>query len=332
MKIKEVSKIYLAKLSKNSRLWLVKLKELSIPWLARLKEVGRLWLAKLKDTKKQWPANYREFNELILIVLLVIILPVIIIFSPSNVLRIILGLPFVLFLPGYTLMAALYVRKDRIKNPDRLALSFGMSVVITPLIGLFLNYTPWGIQLASFFVVIALFILITSVIAWIRRGRLLEEERFSLRLRWRQPALGVSVWNKAPAVILGLAALAVVGSLVYVIIVPKTQESYTEFYISGLEDKTVYPAELTAGVEQKVLVTIVNRERRILSYRIEVSINRVKTGETGTLALEHGQKYEAAIGFTPETIGDRQLVEFTLYINGESEPYLKPLQLWVNVK
>jgi uncharacterized membrane protein len=205
-----------------------------------------------------------------------------------------------------------------------------MSVVITPLIGLALNYTPWGIRLASFFVVIALFILITSVIAWIRRGRLSEEERFSLR--WHRPSLGVSIWNKLPAVILGLAALAVVGSLIYVIVVPKTQESYTEFYISGLEDKTVYPAEVTAGVEQKVLVTIVNREHRTLSYIIEVSINRVKTGETGPLPLEHGQKYEAAIGFTPETIGDKQLVEFTLYINGEPESYLKPLQLWVNVK
>lgn len=297
-----------------------------------IKEVKKILLAKLKDTKKLWPADYWEFNELILIVLFVVVLPLIIYFFPSNVLRIVLGLPFVLFLPGYTLMAALYVRKDRIKNPYRLALSFGLSVVITPLIGLALNYTPWGIRLASFFVVLALFILITSVIAWIRRGRLSEEERFSLRLRWRRPALGVSIWKKLPSVILGLAALTVVGSFIYVIVVPKTQESYTEFYISGLENKTVYPTELTAGVDQKVLVTIVNRERRTLNYLMEVSINREKTGETGPLPLEHGQKYEAAIGFTPETIGDRQLVEFTLYIDGEAEPYLEPLHLWVNVK
>ena len=310
----------------------MKIKELSKIYQIKLKTATKACLAELNDYKKLWPADYREFNELILIVLLVVILPVLIIFFPSNALRIVLGLPFVLFLPGYTLMAALYVRKDRIKNPDRLALSFGLSVVITPLIGLSLNYSPWGIRLASFFVFIALFILVASVIAWIRRGRLSEEERFSLRLRWRRPAPGVSVWNKLPAVILGLAALAVVGSLIYVIIVPKTQESFTEFYITGLEDKTVYPVELSMGVEQKVLVTIVNRERRTLNYLIEVSINRVKSGGTGPLALEYGQKYEAAMGFTPETIGDRQLVEFALYINGESAPYLKPLQLWVNVK
>ena len=246
--------------------------------------------------------------------------------------RIVLGLPFVLFLPGYTLMAALYVRKDRIKNPDRLALSFGMSVVITPLIGLALNYTPWGIRLASFFVVIALFVLAMSIIAWIRRGRLAEEERFSLRLNWRWPFRSVSAGGLVPPVILGLAILLVVGALIYVIVIPKTQESFTEFYISGVENSSVYPAELSAGVEQKVSVTIVNRERRTLSYLIAVNINQIKKSETGPLALGNGQKYEAEIGFTPESISDRQIVEFALYIDGESAPYLEPLRLWVNVK
>lgn len=282
---------------------------------------------KIKGWKNFWPADYRELDELPVIVLLVIVLVFIVIFSPSNIPRIVLGLPFVLFLPGYTLLAALYVRKDRLKGLERLALSFGMSAAIGPLIGLFLNYT-WGISLASFFVMIALFELVTCLIAWIRRGRVPPAERFTIRMSRRRPSIG---WHKAPAIVLGLAALVMVGSLAYVIVVPKTHEDFTEFYIAGLQDKSVYPVALVAGVAQKMGVTIVNRERRTLTYLIETKINGQQQSRTGPFRLEYGQKYEGEIAFTPEAPGARQLVEFVLYLEGEPEPYLQPLRLWVDV-
>jgi uncharacterized membrane protein len=310
----------------------MKIKKVAGQYLAGLSRAGKSWPEKIKKWKNIWPAGYREVNELLPIVLLVIVLPLIIVIAPSNVLRVILGLPLVLFLPGYTLLAALYVRKDRLKDLDRLALSFAGSVAIVPLIGLVLNYMPSGISLTFFFLLIALFILVTSAIAWIRRGNLLEEERFSIRWHWRRPSLGGNILDRVLKTMLGLAAVAVAVSLVYVIVIPKTQENYTEFSISGLEDRSVYPTRLIAREEQRVVVTVVNRERRTLHYRIEVSINRVKKGQAGPLTLENGQKYEAEIGFTPGAIGARQEVEFALYIDGQTEPYLEPLRLWVDVQ
>jgi uncharacterized membrane protein len=144
--------------------------------------------------------------------------------------------------------------------------------------------------------------------------------------------LGGSALEKVLRVIVGLAAMAVAASLIYVIVTPQNQEDFTEFFISGVQDKSVYPAELSAGEEQKVLVTIVNREGRTLDYLIEVSINGMVEGQTGPLTLEQGEEYEAEIGFTPETAGTGQEVAFTLYVNGETEPYLEPLHLWVDVK
>jgi uncharacterized membrane protein len=61
--------------------------------------------------------------------------------------RYMLGSITVLFLPGYSLIEALYPDRESLKPLERLALSIGLSLALTPLIGLILNYTPWGIRL-----------------------------------------------------------------------------------------------------------------------------------------------------------------------------------------
>ena len=59
--------------------------------------------------------------------------------------RYVLGSIFVLFLPGYTFIRALFPEKE-LDNIERVALSMGMSIALVPITGLILNYTPWGIR------------------------------------------------------------------------------------------------------------------------------------------------------------------------------------------
>jgi len=73
---------------------------------------------------------------------------------PWVFIRHILGSIFVLWLPGYTFIKALFPKsptpKASEKNLDtieRIALSIGMSLALVPIVGLLLNYTPWGIRL-----------------------------------------------------------------------------------------------------------------------------------------------------------------------------------------
>ncbi len=61
--------------------------------------------------------------------------------------RYILGSFFVLFIPGYTLIEALYPQERSLSPLERVALSIGLSLALVPLIGLLLNYTPFGIRL-----------------------------------------------------------------------------------------------------------------------------------------------------------------------------------------
>ena len=92
--------------------------------------------------------------------------------------RVLLGLLLVLFLPGYSLIAALFPGKDDLDGIERIALSFGLSIAVVPLLGLALNYTPFGIRLVPILVVLSVFTVSLAVIAGVRRQGLSEGERF----------------------------------------------------------------------------------------------------------------------------------------------------------
>lgn len=82
--------------------------------------------------------------------------------QPIVIIRYVLGTIFILWLPGYTLIKALFPQTPQPTKPatgltrtvqnldtiERIALSIGLSLALVPIIGLLLNYSPWGIRLA----------------------------------------------------------------------------------------------------------------------------------------------------------------------------------------
>jgi len=88
---------------------------------------------------------------------------------PLTITRLILGSLFILFLPGYTLIKAFFPKKSSLEGIERLALSLGLSLAIVPLIGLLLNFTPWGIKLNPIIISLTLFTLALSLLATHRK-------------------------------------------------------------------------------------------------------------------------------------------------------------------
>ncbi len=282
-------------------------------------------------------------NELWLIDVLTILLILIITFSPSaTILRIILGLPLVLFFPGYNLIAALFPRKENLGGVERVALSFGLSIAVAPLMGLILNYTPWGIRIYPVLISLTAFILVMSGLAWHRRRRLAPNERFVVEIHSHlaSPFEGKGVVDRALSAILIAAIIGAIGTLGYVIAAPKVGERFTEFYILGSEGKAGnYPEVLKVGEEGEIILGIVNHEQERASYWVEVRIDGGKAkmridGEDRNMIeieLDHEEKWEREVGFMPQKAGKEQKVEFVLYKEGK--PYFKdPLHLWVDVE
>ena len=276
----------------------------------------------------------KVLNEQLLIILLTVLLFLIIILSPSSILRVVLGLPALLLFPGYALLSALFPRRNALSNLEWVAFALGISIAVVSIIGMFLNYTPWGLTVNTVLNTNAIFNIITAVLAWYRRYRLNITERFVIQLNIKLPLTGTQ--NVTDKVISGILLLAILGAavaMIYAYVAPKEGEKFTEFYILGPNGKAAdYPQELYIGKRSSVIVGIINREYDETEYRISVEIDGQEKKALGPITLADGEKWERPISFIPDKVGDDLKLDFFLYKNERVEPYLKPLHLWINVK
>ena len=208
-------------------------------------------------------------NELLVINLCSFVLILIISILDVQALRIVLGLPFLFFFPGYTLVATLFPKKSDLGAIERVALSVGLSVIVTSGVGLILNLA-WEIGLYPILISLTIFIAALSTTAWYRRRKCAEEDRpaFTFSL----PFHGNGHHNTLDgivSVVLALTMTGAIATLAYAFANPQVGERFTEFYMLGAGS---LPRELTVGDEGTVVLGIVNHEHETMSYRVEVLI------------------------------------------------------------
>jgi uncharacterized membrane protein len=284
-----------------------------------------LWLL-LPEPVRRLPADLAAVVALVVLTVLAVLLPVV----SETPLRVVLGLPFVLFVPGYAFIAALFPEagesptadgsagdeapdtgsagdespdagdRSGIDGIERVALSFGLSIAIVPLIGLVLNFTPWGIRLVPILASVSGFTLIAVAAAAVRRRELPEEERFRVPYRaWvaagRAELLEPdSRGDAALNVLLVLSIVLATASVGYAVAVPKQGEQFSELYLltEGEDGDLVaddYPTEFVRGEPRSLVVGIGNQEHRTVEYTVvtelqAVEIERSGNGSVGTNA------------------------------------------------
>jgi uncharacterized membrane protein len=256
--------------------------------------------------------------------------------------RNILGLPLVLFLPGYALIAALFPAKPDLDGIERTALSFGLSIAVVPLIGLGLNYTPWGISLLPILISLSVFTFIMCGLAYIRRAKLSETEVFEVP--FRQMAVSIkaetldkseSRLDKALTVFLVLAILMSVATLIYVVVTPKEGEHFTEFYILGSGGKADnYTTKYVLGENGTVIVGIVNHEYRPENYTMELRLDNKSLplpDNQKHISLAYNETWEKPVTFTPPFEGKKMKLEFLLFNETDGSVPYRDLHLWIDV-
>jgi uncharacterized membrane protein len=234
--------------------------------------------------------------------------------------------------PGYTLQAALFPRAEEMDGPERLALSFGLSVAVVSPLALLLDALPWGIQLWPIVAAEGLFILVCSAVAWYRRRRLAERERFVLALEF-DPGTWWAVQDRTNRVLYSILALALLTAAVAataIIVLPKPGERFTEFYVLGPEGLAEgYPRTAAVGQPMEVPVAIVNREGRTAVYLLRIELDDHLLARIGPIVLPSGQVWEGPVSVVPSMAGRDQRLEFLLYKDGGDVPY-RSLLLWLD--
>jgi uncharacterized membrane protein len=283
--------------------------------------------------------SFRTDNEFIAILAVGLVLVALIALgveglpAPLPMLRLLLGLGYVLLVPGYTLQAALFPRRDDLDGPERLALSFGLSVVVVPPMALLLDALPWGIRTWPIVAVEALFIAACAGLALSRRRRLAEEARFTpaLEFDWRGWWAEQDRTQRRLFASLGVALLLFAVGAVAIILSPKPGEKLTEFYILGPEGLAEnYPRQAVVGQPVTVTMGIANHEGVLAEYAVEVLNGAQRIGQAGPIVLQPGETDERPITFAPVEVGEDVKVEFFLYRDGGAEPY-RSLWLWLEV-
>ncbi|MCK4789474.1 MAG: DUF1616 domain-containing protein [Desulfobacteraceae bacterium] len=273
--------------------------------------------------------------DLVAVVIVSLIVTILAILG-EGALQIVLGLFFALFFPGYTLIAALFPKNDDLERVQRIALSFGLSIAVVPLIGLIVNYTPWGINLFTVLLAIFAFIMIAAAIAWIRRRKLPAEQRFQVQFKnmaswlttgWKEQ----NKWDRAIRILLISTIAGMIGVLVYMVQTPQIKGEYTEFYILGPEGKAEnYPRDLKLGETAEVLLVIANHEFKEIEYRVRITIDDDELSEIGPIHLLHEEKWEQYLTIMAHNAGENQKVTFQLYKGADKEPS-QSLYFWINV-
>mgnify|MGYP000265359332 CR=1 FL=1 len=262
------------------------------------------WKLLLPRQLRRLPADLAAVVGVVVLTNLAVLLPVV---SDTPV-RVIAGLVFALFIPGYAFIAALFPEDgsgptddevvtnpeaggidgiDDIDGIERVSLSFGLSIALVPLVVLVLNFTPWGIRLLPILVSLSGLTLVLTGVAAVRRWALPADERFRVPYRsWlvagREELFSPATRTDAALnVLLVVSILLAAGSVGYAVTVPKEGERFSEFYLltEGEDGELVadgYPTEFQRGESRSLIVGIGNQEHERTEYTVVTELQRVE--------------------------------------------------------
>ena len=207
---------------------------------------------------------------LILLASMLLLILVLVAIEPGAV-RTAAAVLLVLFVPGFALTIILFER-DQLGTPERILLSVGLSIAITALVGLLLNWTPWGLQPTTLWTALLLgLVLEVAVIVFIRRLKPVNVARQPVYVNFTPRQ-----W-----VLMGVAALVTLMA-VRVASTPAPEQGLDGYTVLWVQP-TEMPDTIQLGVNSE--------EFEPTKFQLKFEINGViREGET--LELNPGETWE----------------------------------------
>jgi len=227
----------------------------------------------------------------------------------QSVVGIILALPLVLLLPGYTLTEMLFPKRP-FGASQRLTLSLGLSLAITILSGFILNLLPQGLGSLSWAGFLGLLTGSFSLVAGYRRRVLTLDSVQPSRLRL----------TSHDGILFGLASLVLVLAVVYSALATAYQpyKAFTQFWM--------LPSAQT-GKSCVVRLGAHSFETTRVTYRITMTINGAQLATWSPVTLAPQQEWDQVVTLKPVATKNKSYVEARLYRSDQPESVYQRVNL-----
>lgn len=260
-------------------------------------------------------------------------------------LRVLVGLPLLLFLPGYALLAVLYPGRRRdpatrttvaghagvfdregLTWGERAAISFGVSMALLPLLAVLLSVARIPLDPVPITLSLGAVTVLGAIVGALRRLQLPPAERLRLPThRWsselRAATLEAPSWGAALLnVVLLLAIVGAVTGLAYGLVAPPSGPGYTDVaLLTEQGDELVqgnYTTEFSRGESASMVLTVQNEEGGPRSYTVAVVLERVR-GSGGNFSVVERQQLDRFSMDVQNGVTARQPVNVTPTMLGQ---------------
>jgi uncharacterized membrane protein len=260
--------------------------------------------------------------ELLVVDVLTLVLVPVIVLLPESVFRIILGLPFALFFPGYAMVAAVFPGHADAGDIMRFTLGVAASFALTAIVGIVLNYTPLGIDLYPMLYTLTALTLAASLVAWYRWLRLPPDARYVIPFDLYKDFFKGGKLDRMLSLLVAMAFVIALVVLIYSVWLPKTGERFTEIYVLGEQGQASdYVLDLEEGGTGSVTLGIINQEGRETDYTVVIKMPGETEREIARVVLQDEETWEQNVEFSIGTSSEYNRIEFLVFRGDEAEPY-----------
>ena len=267
--------------------------------------------------------SLRSHVDLIAAVAVTVFATVATVTAAPLVVRLPLGLLAVLFAPGYTVVAALFPRKDDLDTVTRIGVSVGTSIIVTAALAPLLSHSPWRLRAIPIVIALDLTVVLAAAFAAWRRRETADQPSVAV-LPSTASARDASVRVGAVALV---AALVVAGAGLYRTL-RGPEAAVTEFYVLGLDGRTErYLERDPVEGSMRMTIGITQGDEPAATYRVVVTSDSGVLRTLGPIVLGAGEHWEEVLALNRPFKGRR--VVLSLFRDGHQDPY-RSLQVWAD--
>lgn len=306
----------------------------------------------------RWSDTSTAVSDLVAVIVVTAVTLAATVSSIDGLLLAAVAIPFLLFVPGYALVAALFpdgkatYSQHRLIEAERMLYSVVASICLAVIVGVNLDFTAWPIRPVPVVTALAAVTVLSAAVAFYRRKTAdSETTRTAVQFNTSDGTSSQSGDGgvKLGSVVVGVAVVVALLSVTIVAAQDQRGEQYTEFALLTANDGELqadnYPSEMELGESNELYFTVTNREQRQTDYVVIVRLTRTApTGEviesarldTYSETTAPGQTWQQRHTVTPVLEGQRLRLTYLLY-RGEvpDQPSVdnayREAHIWVDV-